>query len=345
MYVTPRPKTEDDPLYPVRLALMPIIGLVLGIWLNSPMAMVYPSLLYSLLASGRMAFDAGRVIASPIVFGGALWLVSGLVVMLQGVPLVLIAAMGLLYVLAFYMIQRTGSGFGMLIAVAGVLMSVMGLGSYQAMDYLRVEMTKAALCSAIVIPVLYALLPPRTTKKMPDEAMPTHSDQLLKRSLIRGLTLLVFSGYLYTILDMSNVMLAVAAMFVLVFPTRRSLWAEAGQRSFSVLLGGAMAMGVLGLLTISSHFVVLVAAMFLATLWVGHKMMYGRMPSMAYQDAGSVMISLVGSALATAEPGFAYMQRLGLTILGTIVAAFAVSLLEALLLKPAPLVQPVGADA
>lgn len=343
MYVAPRPLVEDDPLYPVRLAFMPLIGLLVGIWLQSPLAMIYPTLMFSLLAGSRKALDMRRVIAAPIVFSLALWVVSSLVVMLQGLPLVLVAAMGSIYVLAFYMIFKTGNSFGMLIAVSVVLMSVMGLGSYTAMDYLRTEMSKAALCSAVFIPLLYAVLPPKTTEKMVDVYVPVFSDQLLRRALIRGMTLLAFTVYLYTLLDFSNMMLGVAAMFVLVFPSRRSVWAEAGQRSFSVLLGGTLAMTILTLIGISSHLIVLMTALFLATLWLGHKMMYGRLPSMAYQDAASVMISLVASSLATSEPSFAFMQRAGLTVIGTIVAAFTISLLEALLLKPTPAEPPEAA--
>jgi hypothetical protein len=333
MYVTPRPREDDDPLYPVRIALMPIIGFGLGMWLRSPMAMIFPVMMFSLLAGTRKAFNPGRALGAPIIFGLALWVMASLVTMLQGLPLVLVSVVGLVYVLAFYMIQKTGNAFGMLIAVAAVLTSIMGLGNHLAMEVLRVEMTKAAFASAVVIPLLYALLPPATDEQMVDLHVPAHEDQLFLRSLIRGVVLLVFSLWLYTFVDFSNVMLAVAAMFVLVFPTRRSVWAEAGQRSFSVLLGGVLAIAILALLQVSSHLVVLFGLMFATVYWLGTRMLHGPLPSMAYQDAASVMISLVGGALATSEPIFAFVQRAGLTVLGTIAAAFAVSLLEALLLK------------
>jgi hypothetical protein len=38
----------------------------------------------------------------------------------------------------------------------------MGLGSHQAMAYMRSEMTKAGLCLAIFAPILYMLLPVKT---------------------------------------------------------------------------------------------------------------------------------------------------------------------------------------
>jgi len=333
MYIAPRPLLDDDPHFAVRAALMPLIGLVLAMWLRSPLPMIYPTLMFSLLATNRKAFNPSRVFAAPIVFGGALWIMSGIFVTLQGLPLVLVTVMGTLFFLAFYMIQRTGTAFGMLIIVAGVLMTIMGLGSYTAMDYLRAEMTKAALCSAVVIPVLYALLPPATSELHVDDAGPAFGYGWGTRAAIRTVVLLGYTLFLYTILDFSNMMLAIAGMFVLVHSTRQSIWREAGQRSFSVLLGGLAGLGILAAMQVVGHLFVLMALIFLVTLYFANKMVTGRLPPMAYQDAASVMISLVGSALATSEPGFAFIQRAALTIAGTLVAALAVSILDTLLVK------------
>lgn len=344
MFIAPRPELDDDPHFAVRIALMPLIGLVLAMLLRSPLPMIYPTMMFSLIAGNRKAFNPGRVFAAPVVFGAALWLMSGVVVMLQGIPPVLITVMGVIYFLAFYMIQKTGTAFGMLIIVAGALMSIMGLGSYPAMTYLRAEMGKAALCSAFVIPILYMLLPPRTREVHIDDAAPSFDYGWGTRAAIRAVVMLGYSLYLYTILDFSNMMLAVAGMFVLVHSTRQSIWREAGQRSFSVLLGGGIGLGILSAMTISSHLSVLLALVFLATLWLGSKMLSGRLPAMTYQDSASVMISLVGSALATSEPSFAFIQRAGLTVAGTLVAALVVSILDALLVKEPTTVAEAIAD-
>jgi hypothetical protein len=333
MFIAPRPSTDDDPLFAVRVACIPVIGLVIGMVLRSPLAMIYPVLMFSLLAANRKAFDPKRVFAAPIMFGGMLWLMSGIVVMLQGIPSVLVITMGTIYFLAFYLIQKTGNAMGMLIIVAGALMTIMGLGSYPSMVFLRDEMTKAALLSAVVIPVLYALLPPRTAELNVDKYTPAYTYGWGKRAAIRAVVMLGYSLYLYTILDFSNVMLAVAGMFVLVHSTRRTIWAEAGQRSFSVILGGAIGLAILATLNAVGHVAVLICLVFLATLWLGNKMLTGRLPSMVYQDAASVMISLVGSALATSEPGFAFTQRATLTVIGTLAAALIVSILDQLLAK------------
>ncbi|WP_173088358.1 hypothetical protein [Devosia sp. 1635] len=336
MFIAPRPLIDEDPLFAVRVAIMPVIGLLIGIAFRSPLAMIFPTLMFSLLAGNRKAFDARRVFAAPILFSGVLWLMSGVVLLFSGIPALLLLVIGGIYFLAFYLIQRTGNAFGLLIIVAVALMSIMGLGSYPAMAYLRSEISKAALCSAVVIPLLYVLLPPRTTEINVDKYEPAFPSGWGIRAANRTVVMLGYSLFLYTILDFSNMMLAVAGMFVLVQSTRRSIWAEAGQRSFSVTLGGVLALTILALLNWVGHLAVLLCLVFLATLWLGHKMLRGRLPSMAYQDAASVMISLVGSALATSEPGFAFVQRAGLTVAGTLLAALLVSLLDATFLLGTP---------
>lgn len=323
---------------------MPIIGIMLAMFLRSPLPMIYPTLMFSLIATNRKAFNPGRVFGAPIVFGGALWIMSGIFLALQGLPVALVLVMGLIFFMAFYMIQKTGTSFGMLIIVAGVLMSIMGLGSYPAMAYLRAEMTKAAICSAIVIPVLYMLLPPQSQETHVDDAAPSFDYGWATRAAIRAVVMMAYAVYLYTIIDFSNMMLAVAGMFVLVHSTRQSIWREAGQRSFSVVLGGTLGMIILSTMLVVGHLSVLLCLTFLVTLWMGHKMMSGRLPSMAYQDAASVMISLVGSGLATSEPGFAFLQRAVLTILGTIAAALVVSILDALLVRDPATLRKAFAD-
>ncbi|WP_421760332.1 hypothetical protein [Devosia sp.] len=312
---------------------MPLIGMVLAAFMRSPLPMIYPAMMFSLIAGNRGAFNPTRVFAAPIAFGGTIWLMSGIVVLLQPIPAALVLVIGTIYFLAFYLIQKTGNPMGILIIVAGVLMSVMGLGSYPAMNFLRAELTKAALCSAVVIPILYTLLPPTTAELKVDKPEPAVGYGWGTRAAIRTGVLLCYSVFLYTFIDFSNMMLAVAGMFVLAHSTRRSIWAETGQRMFSVFLGGTIGLSILTIMTVAGHLSVLMCLVFLGTYFLGHKMMTGRLPPMAYQDATSVMLSLVFSALATAEPTFAFVQRAGLTIAGTLVAALVVSILDILFVK------------
>ncbi|MFT4012754.1 MAG: hypothetical protein QM682_04995 [Paracoccus sp. (in: a-proteobacteria)] len=331
MYVAPRPEYDDDPWFAVRLALLPVIGFVMGMLLQSPMPMIYPVLLFSLPASARKAFNPGRNFGAPVMFSGMLWIMSWVVVFFGPIPLTLILIIGLIYFAGFYLIQVTGSAVGMLIIVAAALMSIMGLGSYDSMAWLRSEMTKAAFISAIVAPVLHMLMPVRTTEIHEDVYDPAEPDGRAIRAGIRAVVLLAYTLFLYTFIDFGNIMLAVAGMFVLVFTTRESIWRETAQRSFSVILGGVMALIVLGALSLVGHLFVLLGLVFLMTLWACHKMQTGKLPSMAYQDAASIMISMVGSALATSDPTWAFMQRAALTMVATVISAMVVIWLDQLL--------------
>ncbi|HQZ12173.1 MAG TPA: FUSC family protein, partial [Devosia sp.] len=324
---------------------VPVAGLLLGLGLRSPLAVLYPTMMFGLMASNRKAFNLVRVVAAPVMFSGMIWLMSFVVLMFQGVPAMLVAILALFYFLACYRIQRTGNSMGMLIIAAAVMMSVMGISSYVSMDYLRVEMTKASFATAFLAPLLYWLLPTTTKELAVDVYVPADENGRVIKSAIRAFVLLLLSGYLYTILDSSNMMLAVGAMFVVVFPTRETLWSEALERSFSTLLGGVVALAILWLMTISAHIEVLVILVFLATLWFCQKMLTGRLSAMFYQYGASVMISTVGSALMTSEPWFTFVQRVVLTTIGAIVGAFAVSLLEALLVKDPAAAPPAATPA
>lgn len=333
MFVAPRPQIEDDPLFAVRLAIMPTIGFAVGMILQSPMAMLFPIMMFSLMAGNRKAFDPKRAFGAPIAFSAMLWLMSLPVALFYQTPLVLVVIMGAVYFLGFYMIQKTGNAMGMLFIVAAALVSVMSLGSHTAMSYLRSEMTKAALCVALFAPLAYMLLPVKTREINVDRYIPAPENGRVTRALIRAGVMLAFSLYLYTILDFGNVMLGIAGMFILVFTTQGEIWREVGQRSFSVILGGCLSLIILGALTISGHLVVLLSLTFLIVLFLSHKMMTGQLNTMVYQDAASIMISLVGSALGSSDPAFAFLQRAGLTIIGAIIAAVVVSVLDRLLVR------------
>ena len=336
MYVAPRPREEDDPHFGVRLSIVPVVGLVIGIALQSPMAMIFPTLMYSLMAGQRKALNIGRALGGPIAFIVMLWVMSWVVSLTINLPVVMVLVMALIFFAGFYMIGKTGNPAGMLVIVSALMMSILGSGSYMAMTILRDEMSKAALASAIITPLLYLLIPPATREKAVDVYAPFHEDQLALRAAIRTGVLLLFALWLYAVVDTSNMMLAISAVFVLTFPTSETIFAEAKERSFATIMGGLAALGVLAVLTVVAQLPVLLVLAFLATLFFSQKMITGRHPAMVYQYAASVMISMVGGALATQEPSYAFLTRAALTVIGAIGAAFLTSLLEALLLKPGP---------
>ena len=334
MYVAPRPKYEDDPLFAVRLSLVPVLGFLIGMALSSPLAMLFPTLALSLFAGNRKALDFKRVIGAPIALSGMIWMMSFVVQATQGIPMLLVLILGIVLFLSFFMVQMRGDSVGMLLAVAIIMMATMGVGSYQSMVYLRSEMTKAALAYAVMAPLLYALLPPRSKELEVEIHVPANDDQRALRALIRAVVMLGVVVFIVGFLGPSEMMLAIGALFVLIFPTQKTGWSEAIERSASTVMGGLLGLAILGLLMISGHLIVLLAAVALVTLYLGQKMMDGPLPPMVYQYSASVMVSLIGSALMTSEPSFAYVQRVVLTVVGGVGSAFLVSVIEGLVIKP-----------
>lgn len=328
MFIASRPLAQDDPNFAVRLALMPVIGLFVGIAVQSPMASIFPVMMYALMATNRKAFDPKRVFAAPIMFSAALWIMSGIVLMLQPMPLVLLLVIALIFFLSFYLIQRTGNAAGMLLIVATALMAIMALSSYPSMYFLRGEMSKAALATAVVSPILYMLLPTATAEVNVDDPQPAYQSGWVIRAAIRTVVMGIYCLLLFTILDSSNMFLALAGMFVLVQSHPESVWAETKMRIGSVLLGGVLALLAVWALMVVGHVVVLVGLLFLATLWLTQNILTGPGNYRLYHEAGTVMISLVAGILLSTEPGYAFFQRAVLTLISTVIAALAVSILD-----------------
>lgn len=331
MYVAPRPRAADDPWFAVRLAAVATAGFVVGVVLQSPMVTLFPVLALSFTAGLRGAFNPRRALLGPIMFAVVMWIMSGLVTMLANFPLLLTGAMGLLYFAAYMFILRTGNPLGMLIAIAGVLMSTLEMSSHQGMVMLRDEMTKAAIFAALFLPFAYTLFPTVTGAIDEPVYAAAPGERHGMRALIRSAVLLLYSFYLYSVLDATSMMLAVSAAMVLTFPTRETLFAQARERSWSTIIGGLAGMALLVAFGAIAQLPVMLVLFYLAILLFGHLMMTGRHPPMVYQYAGSVLITLVTGALASREPTNAYLLRVTQTAIGAVGAAFLTALLESIL--------------
>ena len=329
MYVTPRPRAEDDPLYAVRVAATGAISYAMVPVIDPALPPVIAALPVGLVGAQRMAFQPLKAMAGPIVFILAVWVIGAICEALRPMPWVYVGAMGLAYFGGFLMILRAGAQARMLLVVVTVLMSVMGMSAVASLHAMRDSFTQAALLTFVLIPILFALLPPQTTERFVEKPVPSPGDVAVGAA-IRAVVLTGLSFWLYAVMEPSNMMMAVVAAMVLVFPTRRAVLFEASQRMRATLYGGAAALLALGLLTLSPHLPVLLGLIFLAGLFLGSQMMDGRHPSMVYQYAFSVMLALVAGALSTQDPGYATFTRIVLTMTGAGVAALAVALLDAL---------------
>ena len=329
MYVTPRPDATEDPLYGVRLAAIGTLAYGAVALLNPALPPIVAALPLGLIAAQRKAFDPVKAIAGPVTMAVVAYAMTWMVEGLRPMPLVYVGAMWLAYFAGFRLILQTGAQLGMLVVIMTVLMSIMGMNGSATVEALRDGFVLASLVALVIGPLVYLLLPPRTREKHVEDPTPSDGNVSIGAA-IRATVLLGLSFWLYTVMQPSDMMMAIIAAMVLVFPTRHAVFYEARQRIRATLYGSVVALGTLWLFTLSQHLTTLLGLIFLGGLWFGHKMMTGRHPSMVYQYGFSVAIALIAGALSTPDAGYAVFTRIVLTLAGALVAAIGVALLDGL---------------
>ena len=126
----------------------------------------------------------------------------------------------------------------------------------------------------------------------------------------------------------SDMMMAMIAAMVIVYPTGERVWDEVFQRIRATLYGAAVALMVLWLFTLSQHLTIILGLIFLSGLFFGSKMMRDPHPRMVSQYAFSVTLAVVAGALSTQDPSHAAFTRIVLTLIGAFTAAFTVAGLD-----------------
>ncbi|ABV94028.1 conserved hypothetical protein [Dinoroseobacter shibae DFL 12 = DSM 16493] len=329
MYVAPRPDAAEDPLYGIRLGLTGALAFAAIPLLDPVMPTIVAALPVGLIAAQRRAFSPVRVFAGPIAACIIAVLMAWFVVWLQPMAVVYAGAMWLVYFVGFGLILRTGAAPGMLIVIMGVLFSVIGMSGAAAVEVLRNQFILGALLTLVIAPLVYAICPTRTAAPQVDAPRPEQGNVVVGAA-IRAFVLLGLSFWLYAVMPPSDIMMAIMAALVLVFPTRRAVFFEAGQRMRATLYGSALAAIILGVFLLSPHLPILLGLIFLAGLWVGQRMLFDPRPHFAYQNAYPAAMALVAGALSTQDPGAAILSRVVLTLVGAFTAAYAVALLDQL---------------
>ena len=335
MYVAPRPRLEDDPFFALRLALLCIVSFAAVQWIKPVVPALVVTLPIAILAGQRKRFDPVLGIIAPLLFIAIVWAMTLVVALTQQTPVLMIAIAFWIFFGGFWVIRRTGSPIGMLIIIAAALMSIMGLKNAAMLFYFRDGFTQGALLSIVAVPLLYWLIPP-ASQAVHERKVQLIEDHRGIGSLNRAVVLLLLCFWLYAVMPASDMILAIGAIFVLVFPTRGQAVSEAIQRSLATLYGTGAALLILLALTWNAHFAILLGLVALAGLLFGSRMMEGRHPSMVYQYALSVCVALIAVALSSQSPAYASIMRILLTGAGAISAAMLVALLDSLLLRARP---------
>ena len=333
MYIAPRPQPNDDPLFATRLALGCTLSILISLVVQSPMPMLLPVFIVTLQGGMRKAFDVKKAIGSPVLLMITIqvfyWMLSYLHVM----PAMTILVVFLVCSVAYFITIKSGNPVGILILISMVFMSVMGAKSSALLVVVRDAFIEAAVVSLLLIPLLYGLLPSRATAPLLEEFQPDLHGFQFERAMLRSAVLMLLLGGLYTLLDQSNMVLAITAIFALIFPCKEHQYEEARERSFATLVGGAIALTILAIVGYVGHLFVLLMVIFVFSLYLSNKIMYGSQPPMVYQFALSVSLTLVVSSLNNQSPVYLTLLRIVMTLIGTVGAVFLYAVLEDLIFR------------
>lgn len=333
MYIAPRPLASDDPYFAIRLALGSSLSLLAGLLLESQLLLIMPVLTISLMGGMRKAFDVKKSITSPIA---VMLLVSAFYILLsylQVIPALTLLVVFYIATLAYWLTLKNGSPLGMIILIAMVMMSVSAAKSSISLAFIHTAMIEAAVTALILIPLLYWLLPTRATTPLVESYQPDDHGYVLERAILRALVLMVLLSGMYTLLDQSNITLVITAVFTLMFPCKEHQFEEAKERSYATVMGGALALMILAVVSYIGHLFVLIFLTLFAGVFLGHQMMHGKNPPMVYQYTLSVMMALIAGALSDQSPAYLTALRIVLTIAGTLGAVFLYATLERLLIN------------
>lgn len=333
MYIAPRPKANDDPYFALRLALASSLALMVGLLIDSNMLLMMPVLIISLMGGMRKAFDVNKAVSSPILvivlISAFYWLLSYLHVR----PILTLLVVFYIAALAYYITLKNGSPLGMIILIAIVMMSVSGAKSTLALAFVHTAMIEAAITTFILIPLLYWILPTQATEPLPEEYQPDSHGYLLERAVLRAAVLMALLGWMYTLLDQSNITLVITAVFTLMFPCKEHQFEEARERSYATIVGGGFALVILTTFGFVGHLSVLFFMTLIAGIFLANQMINGKNPPMVYQFTLSVMMTLICGSLNDQSPVYLTILRILLTIIGTLGAVFLYATLERLLIK------------
>jgi hypothetical protein len=285
-------------------------------------------MLVSLLCGQRGPYSPMKSIITAVMLVVLIWLIFGLCVLTQGMPGVQFVALLLVCYGALYLLMRTGNQLGVMVLLFTAIVGVLFGSSRAAAEAMRDAFTITAIVSAVLIPLLNLLMPPRVGVAAPPPPPPPELARPAFHALLR---LAVLAPVLLAFLagaPTSGLIFLVLVALVLAYPTRQARHTEGWERSISTLQGGLAGVSILVLFTFQAQFPVLLLLVLLAALWFTGRMVSGRGTANTYQLALSVVVVIVSGATVDTHPMETAMTRLALTVTGAAFGLAALSLLE-----------------
>ncbi|MGL4280511.1 MAG: FUSC family protein [Albidovulum sp.] len=207
------------------------------------------------------------------------------------------------------------------------MLSIIAVKNGQLLYLTRDCILQTVALQLVAIPVLYLLIPTRTTALIfPGSIIPEDSD--VAASLIRAGVLLALSFTIFTRLPISDIALSIAAVFGMMFPDHDIMFRRVMERIVATFFGAALAVLIALAVGWNGHFIVLIGLVFLACVVIGQKMFDGWYHSAMYQYMIIAMLIVLQTALTTSDWNRAALLRVTLTLLGGGGGAIVVAALE-----------------
>lgn len=312
--------SREDPLFAARIAFGVTLAFALAEMLRTPMVMLPPVLIATLMASARGAFNAKRVIGAGLGIPVMAWVSSALVSITRGEMLVFFVVMAAVTFFVLLFVMRTANRMGLLLLIFPHLLGLVGTKSQPAMEAMRDSIVATGFMSLAIIPLAYVLLAPKTRAIWEEAFEAPGFEKPWEEALIRTAVLIPLMIGFYLWVDVSDMIYFVMAVIVLVQPHVHQQRREAGERVLATLLGGVVAIASILLVSVQPHVPVLVLVIALACLMFGDRMIRGRFSSNAYQLALVTFVTLIAGAATTTSPLTSALDRTMLTIGGVLFA-------------------------
>ncbi len=327
-------KLDEDPWFATRVAFGVVAAYVTAMLFHVGIPMLPAVLISSMMATSRGAMDLKRVIGGGVAIPVMMYVLAFLVQAIRGEMLVFLAFMIVLTFFAFLLVMKTGQRMGLMLVVFPHLLGLLGVTSDDVMLAMRDSFVAAGLIGVPVTVLAYCLFPPRTRVSWQEEVRPPDFEKPWLEALIRTLAAAPVLIAFYLWVDPSNLIYAVMAIMVLVYPHRHQQRREAAGRFIATITGGVLGLAIVFLVTLQPTVPVILLSLFLGCLWFGWRMTTDANNLYTHQIAMSVFISLSLGVSTGGDPFTSAVQRLLLTAGGVLFALLAMYLLRWLFARP-----------
>jgi len=325
---------KEDPWFATRIACGATAGFALAVIFNVAVPMLPAVLVCALMATSRGALDLKRALGGGLLIPVLVWTSSLFIEVFRQEMATFIIGMTIITYFGLLFVMVTSNRMGLMILIFPQLLGITAVSSASSLGdapfvAMRDSFAAAGLICAVVIPVSYLVFRPRTKEVWKEIYEPPGFERPWLEAALRTAAIAPVLAAYYLWVDPSNVIYAIMALLVLVYPHRHQQRREARSRIISTATGGIMTLALAVLVSLQPTPAVMLLGIFLGVLWFGWRMSTDHKERYTHQLAMMVFVVLaVGAALGSSDPITSLTQRLTLTVGGALFALAALYLLR-----------------